>query len=573
MTGTAVTFSSLDWTIVALYFVANTAICVWCALMKERDTSDYFLASRGAGWFLIGSSIFASNIGAEHLIGLAGSGADSGMAFAHWELHSYLVLVLGWVFAPFYLRANIFTTPEFLERRYTPATRTVLSLIFFVSYILTKASVTIFAGAFAIQTILGYQSVQLPLLGEVDFFWLAAFSLVTITGIFVILGGMKSVLWTEAMHVPVLLTGSIVLLLVGLTQIGGLDALRAANPETIHLWRPLSTTPETQGFPGFLFDPSSTPWLGVLLTSPIIGLWYWCTDQYIVQRVLTAKNLREARRGTMFAGYLKLAPVFIFLLPGMIAVALYKQGAPGFESIGANPQGAFPVLVSNLLPVGLRGLVLAGMLSALMSALASLFNSTATLFTVDFYKRLRPQSSERHLVFVGRLATAIVILLGMAWIPFLQDLGKGQLYTYLQLVQSLLAPSIAAVFMLGIFSRGVTPHSGLIGIATGFVVGMSRLVLQATHEMYHIEWPGLVQAFVDINWLYFSFLLFAFTCVLIFAVSAVTPKASPEQLAGLTYGSVTKEQDAADRATFGFWEIFHTGAILAIIAGIYIYFW
>jgi SSS family solute:Na+ symporter len=573
MTGTAVTFSSLDWTIVALYFVANTAICVWCALMKERDTTDYFLASRSAGWFLIGSSIFASNIGAEHLIGLAGSGADSGMAFAHWELHSYLVLVLGWVFAPFYLRANIFTTPEFLERRYTPATRTVLSLIFFVSYILTKASVTIFAGAFAIQTILGYQSVQLPVLGEVDFFWFAAFGLVTITGIFVILGGMKSVLWTEAMHVPVLLTGSIVLLIVGLTQIGGLDALRAANPETIHLWRPLSTTPATQGFPSFLFDPSSTPWLGVLLTSPIIGLWYWCTDQYIVQRVLTAKDLREARRGTMFAGYLKLAPVFIFLLPGMIAVALFKQGVPGFESIGTNPQGAFPVLVSNLLPVGLRGLVLAGMLSALMSALASLFNSTATLFTVDFYKRLRPQSTERHLVYVGRLATAVVILLGMAWIPFLQDLGKGQLYTYLQLVQSLLAPSIAAVFMLGIFSRGVTPHSGLIGIVTGFLVGMLRLVLQATHEMYHIEWPSLVQAFVDINWLYFSFLLFAFTCVLIFAVSAVTPKAPPEQLAGLTYGSVTQEQNAATRASFGFWEIFHTGVILAIIAGIYIYFW
>jgi SSS family solute:Na+ symporter len=381
------------------------------------------------------------------------------------------------------------------------------------------------------------------------------------------------VLWTEAMHVPVLLTGSIVLLVVGLSQIGGLDALRAANPETIHLWRPLSTTPATQGFPDFLFDPSSTPWLGVLLTSPIIGLWYWCTDQYIVQRVLTARDLREARRGTMFAGYLKLAPVFIFLLPGMIAVALYKQGASGFESIGTNPQGAFPVLVSNLLPVGLRGLVLAGMLSALMSALASLFNSTATLFTVDFYKRLRPQSSERHLVLVGRLATAVVILLGMAWIPFLQDLGKGQLYTYLQLVQSLLAPSIAAVFMLGIFSRGVTPHSGLIGIVTGFVVGMLRLVLQATHEMYHIQWPGLVQAFVDINWLYFSFLLFVFTCVLIFAVSAVTKKASPEQLAGLTYGSVTQEQHAATRASFGFWEIFHTGVILAIIAGIYIYFW
>jgi SSS family solute:Na+ symporter len=573
MTGTAVTFGTLDWAIVALYFVANTAICIWCAMQKEKNTADYFLASRSAGWFLIGSSIFASNIGAEHLIGLAGSGADSGMAFAHWELHSYLVLVLGWIFAPFYLRAKVFTTPEFLERRYTPGTRTFLSFIFLVSYILTKASVTIFAGAFAIQTILGYQTVNLPLFGETDFFWFSAFFLVIITGVFVVLGGMKSVLWTEAMHVPVLLTGSAVLLFVGLGEIGGLDALRAANPETIHLWRPLSTTPETQGFPGFLFDPSNTPWLGVLLCSPIIGLWYWCTDQYIVQRVLTARGLKEARRGTIFAAYLKLAPVFIFLLPGMIAVALYKQGFPGFESIGENPQGAFPVLVSNLLPVGLRGLVLAGMLSALMSALASLFNSTATLFTVDFYKRLRPQSSETHLVSVGRVATVGVIVLGMLWIPFLQDLGKGQLYTYLQLVQSLLAPSIAAVFMAGIFSSYVTPKSGLYGIVAGFVIGMGRLVLQAMHETQGIEWPSLIQAFVDVNWLYFSFLLFVFTCALIWIVSQFTPKASAEQLAGLTYSSVSAAQNAEDRQSYGFWEIFHTCVIVGIIASIYIYFW
>src|SRR5215470_13932540 len=189
MTGSAVSFGPLDWTVVGLYFLVNTAICIWAAMQKEKNTTDYFLASRSAGWFLIGSSIFASNIGAEHLIGLAGSGAGSGMAFAHWELHSYLVLVLGWVFAPFYLRANVFTTPEFLERRYTPATRTVLSLIFFVSYILTKASVTIFAGAFAIQTILGYDVVSVPLFGQIDFFWFAALSLVIITGVFVILGG------------------------------------------------------------------------------------------------------------------------------------------------------------------------------------------------------------------------------------------------------------------------------------------------------------------------------------------------------------------------------------------------
>jgi SSS family solute:Na+ symporter len=572
MTGTAVSFGALDWAVVAIYFIINTGICVWCAMMKEKDTADYFLASRSAGWFLIGSSIFASNIGAEHLIGLAGSGADSGMAFAHWELHSYLVLILGWIFAPFYLRANIFTTPEFLERRYTPATRTFLSIIFLVSYILTKASVTIFAGAFAIQTVLGYEHVNLPLLGQTDFFWFSAFFLVIITGVFVVAGGMKSVLWTEAMHVPVLLVGSTVLLVVGLGQIGGFEALREANADTISLWRPLSTTPETQGFPGFLFDPSATPWLGVLLCSPIIGMWYWCTDQYIVQRVLTARNLKEARRGTIFAAYLKLVPLFIFLLPGMIAVALYKQGTPGFEIIGTDPQAAFPVLVSNMLPVGLRGLVLAGMLAALMSALASLFNSTATLFTVDIYKRLRPQSSEKHLVNVGRLATGAVIVLGMLWIPFLQDLGKGQLYTYLQVVQALLAPSIAAVFMLGIFAHGVTPKSGMVGLVFGFVVGMGRLILQATHDVYGIDW-GPLQVLVDINWLYFSVFLFIFSCVVIFATSMVTPKAPESQLAGLTYSSVTKEMTDDDRQSFGFWEIFHSIVIVSIIIGIYIYFW
>jgi SSS family solute:Na+ symporter len=569
----AVAFAPLDWTVVGLYFLVNTGICVWAALQREKDTADYFLASRSAGWFLIGSSIFASNIGAEHLVGLAGSGASSGMALAHWELHSYLCLMLGWVFAPFYLRSKIFTTPEFLEKRYTPATRTVLSLIFLVSYVLTKASVVIFAGAFAIQTVLGYETVSLPIFGEVSFFWFAAFSLVIVTGAFTVVGGMKSVLWTEAMHVPVLLVGSSVLLVVGLTQIGGMGALREANPETIHLWRPLSTSPETSGFPGFLFEKSETPWLGVLLCSPLIGLWYWCTDQYIAQRVLTAKNLKEARRGTLFAGYLKLAPLFIFLLPGMIAVALFKNGTPGFEGIGANPQSAFPTLVSNLLPVGLRGLVLAGMLSALMSALASLFNSTATLFTVDFYKRLKPASTEKHLVMVGRLATAGMIVLGMLWIPFLEKLGRGQLYSYLQLVQSLLAPAIAAVFMLGIFSSRVTPRSGLVGLSSGFVLGLLRLILQAQHEMNGVTYPGAVQAFVDINWLYFSFLLFVFTCALIFTVSMFTAKASPEKLAGLTYQSVSGEQASEDRKTWGFWEVFHTCMILAIIAGIYIYFW
>jgi solute:Na+ symporter, SSS family len=561
MTGTGVAFSPLDWGIVALYFVVNTGICIWAAMLKEKDTSDYFLASRNASWWLIGSSIFASNIGAEHLIGLASSGAKTGMAFAHWEFHSYVVLILGWVFAPFYLRAKIFTTPEFLEKRYTPATRMILSLIFLISYVLTKASVTIFAGAFAIQTILGWETLPGT---SINFFWFSALSLVIVTGAFTIVGGMKSVLWTEAMHVPVLLGG-------------GLGPLLSANENTRHLWAPLQDAHGATWLPrdlSFLFDNQEAhlPWLGVLLASPIIGLWYWCTDQYIAQRVLTGKDLRESRRGTIFAAYLKLAPVFIFLLPGMIAVALQRQHFPGFEQIEANPQGAFPMLVSSLLPIGLRGLVLAGMLSALMSALASLFNSTATLFTVDFYKRVRPQSTEKHLVFVGRCATLAVVGIGMLWIPFLQGLGRGSLYGYLQLVQSLLAPAIAAVFMLGIFSKGVTPQSGLVALIVGFLIGVSRLILQGTHETMHIDY-GFVQPLVDMNWLYFSFGLFVFTCVLILLVSQVTPGAPAEQIAGLTYSSITPQQKAEERASYGLSEIVHTCVVLAIIAGVYVYFW
>ena len=566
-----VQFAPLDWLVVGLYFAVLAGIALWVAFKREKTTTDYFLASRNAGWFLIGTSIFASNIGAEHLVGLAGSGAGSGMAYAHWELHSYLCIVLGWLFAPFYLRSNVFTTPEFLEKRYTPATRTVLSLIFLVSYILTKASVTIFAGAITIKTILGIETMAVPLLGEVDFFWIAALALVVITGLYTIVGGMKAVLWTEGVQAPLLLIGSVIILVIGLDRIGGMEALRAANADTFSMWRPLSTTPETQGFPGLLFEPTDTPWLGVMLASPILGLWYWCTDQYIVQRILAAQNLKQARRGAIFAGYLKLFPVFIFLIPGMIAVTLQQQGAPGFAEM-KSPDQAFALLASALLPDGVRGLVLAGMLAALMSSLASLFNSTATLFTVDFYKRVRPQASEAHLVTVGRIATIVVVLAGIAWIPILLGM-KGQLYAALQFVQSLLAPAIAAVFLLGIASKWVTPISGLVGLVAGFSVGMARLVLQTLNQAGEIAYPAPIQVFVDINWLYFAAMLFGFTCLVVLAVSAVTPKAPPEKIAGLTLDSVSAEDRAAVRASYGAWEIAHSAIILAIIAGVYAYFW
>jgi SSS family solute:Na+ symporter len=238
-----------------------------------------------------------------------------------------------------------------------------------------------------------------------------------------------------------------------------------------------------------------------------------------------------------------------------------------------SPDQAFPLLASYLLPEGLRGLVLAGMLAALMSSLASLFNSTATLFTVDFYKRLRPRSSETHLVNVGRIATLIVVAAGIAWIPIMRVIGGGQLYAALQLVQALLAPAIAAVFMMGIASKFVTPISGLIGLVAGFSIGLTRLILQTSHEIAGATYPPLVQAFVDINWLYFAFLLFAFSCLVVLAVSTVTPKASAEKLAGLTADTITPAQHAEVRTSYGLWDIAHSAAILVIIGAVYVYFW
>lgn len=263
-----INLSSLDWGVIGLYFAVLAAVAVWVVTRKDRDSKDYFLASKNAGWVLIGCSIFASNIGSEHLVGLAGTGAQSGMAFAHWELHSYMIIVLGWLFAPFYLRANIFTTPEFLERRYSPATRTLLSAVFLLSYILTKVSVTVYAGALVLKTVLGIET-----MAGIDFFWIGALGLVIVTGLYTVAGGMKAVLYTEVVQAPLLLFGSLLILFIGLDRIGGWSELARINEATLHLWRPLSTTAETTGFPAFLFDPSETPWLGVLLASPIIGLW------------------------------------------------------------------------------------------------------------------------------------------------------------------------------------------------------------------------------------------------------------------------------------------------------------
>lgn len=538
--------STLDWLVLAGFFVLLLGVVGMSMRQKEEDTADYFLAGRNASWLVIGASIFASNIGSEHLVGLSGSGAQSGMALAHWELQSWIILLLGWIFVPFYWSSGVYTMPEFLERRYNSASRTFLSVISLVSYVLTKVAVTVYAGGIAFKTILGIDSIW-----GIDFFWISALGLVIITGIYTVLGGMKAIMWTSVLQTPVLIIGSVVMLVVGLDQVGGWSEVERINDANLHLIRAASD--------------ADFPWPGIIFGSFIIGFWYWCTDQYIVQRVLSAKGIKEARRGTMFAGYLKLLPVFIFLFPGMIAVALKEKGIISY----ASADQAFPTLVAELLPSGVKGIVIGGLVAALMSSLASLFNSSATLFTIDFYKKFKPESSEKHLLKVGRLATIVIVILGILWIPVM-SLIADVLYEYLQSVQSLIAPGIAAVFLLGLVSRRITPAAGYAGLISGFVLGMIRLVMLPFKD--NLAGSSLAWI-VEMNWLYYCILLFVLVIVIMIAVSMFTKAASEEKLRGLTFrtldkGTFKEVVDGLDK-----WDYIHTVGILGISAFIYIRFW
>lgn len=557
-------FAMLDWLVLGAFCLALIGIIVWVSRMKEDTSSDYFLAGRDATWVAIGASIFASNIGSEHLVGLAGAGASSGMAMAHWEMHGWIILILGWLFVPFYARSGVFTMPEFLEKRFNPASRSLLSIISLVSYVLTKVAVTVYAGGIVFKEVFGIESIW-----GIDFFWFGAIGLVVITGIYTVIGGMKSVLYTSILQTPVLLIGSLTILVIGLMKVGGWDELMRICSEAPVVYASAPNYVSNDFMTNLIRSASDPefPWTGVLLGSAIIGFWYWCTDQYIVQRVLSGRDQREARRGTIFGAYLKITPVFIFLIPGMIAYALNKQGVISLSSSDA----AFPTLVSSLLPAGLKGVVVGGLLAALMSSLASLFNSSAMLFTVDFYKKWKPNTPEKELVQVGRMATVAIVVLGIVWIPVMQSMGSV-LYEYLQQVQGLLAPGIAAVFFMGVFYKKATPKAGMWGLIVGFAVGMFRLVVNIFKESVT---PGsfIHDYFIATNWLHFCIFLFFFTIVLIVVVSLFTESAKPEQLAGLTYGNATEAERAETRASWNKWDVFHSVAIVVIILAFYIYFW
>ncbi|MEE9168732.1 MAG: sodium:solute symporter [bacterium] len=529
----------LDYFIIALYFICVFVIAWWATEREKssRGTSaGYFLAGRNAGWFVIGASLFASNIGSEHLVGLAGTGAASGVAVAQFEiLASLILLILGWVFVPFYLKSQVFTMPEFLERRYSPGARVYLSWISIIGYVLTKISVTIAAGGIVFETLLGID------------FWTGAIIVVLITGLYTMLGGLRAVLYTDLMQMFVLIGGAVTVTVSGLIAVGGWGAMyEIAGSSFFNVWQPMS-------------DPNF-PWTGILFGAPILGVWYWCTDQFIVQRVLSAKGEKDARMGTIFGGYLKILPLFIFVIPGVIAYCLSQSGKLQL----AQPDQALPALVGALLPIGFRGLVVAGLLAALMSSLSSVFNSCSTLITFDIYKKMHPGASERQLVLVGRIATGVLVVFGLMWIPFIKTIS-GQLYQYLQSVQAYISPPIAAVFLLGIFFRRLNARGAMASLLTGFVFGIGRLVAEINKDRL----GGFLYEYADINFLHFAFFLFVVCSAVLIIVSLTAPPPSEDKLKNLTYSTT-------GRSKFGLlwqrWDVRLSILLVALVGLVWIYF-
>ncbi|MHC5064389.1 MAG: sodium:solute symporter [Planctomycetota bacterium] len=579
---------TLDWLTIAGYFALLFGLAIW-VIRRNRDTADdYFLAGRNLSWWIVGASIFASNIGSEHLVGLAGSGCTDGVAMAHYELHAWCLLVLGWLFVPFYARSRVFTMPEFLERRYSAGSRLVLSAVSLIAYVLTKIAVGIYAGGIVFRTLLPEAALQVGSF-TLDSFWIGSILVILLTGAYTVIGGLRAVAYTEALQTLVLVLGSILVTIYGLIALGGWGQLReVAGSEMFNLWKPL--VPE--GMTG-TWEPvhdedriawyfnADYPWLGMLFCAPVIGLWYWCTDQYIVQRALGARDEQQARRGSIFAAFLKLLPVFIFIVPGMICYALAESGAvselrealfTSGELDRAKSQAAFPLMVKHVLPAGVRGLVVAGLLAALMSSLAGVFNASSTLFTMDMYSRWRPHASQHQLVWMGRVVTALMVVVGLLWVPVIQG-GQG-LYHYLQSVQGYLAPPIFVVFFLGIFASRFTSRACLATLIIGFALGLFRLAVDTPTKLWDHEYAhgSLLWVINKIYFQYYSLLIFLVCVASMLVISSFGSRSTGAGLSGMTFQTTSEEARLDSRRSWNQVDVFASlGVLLAILAA-YLYF-
>ncbi len=550
--------SIIDISIVVAYFLAVFALAAWVTVRERRakadsyGSKDYFLGGKNLGWFVIGASLFASNIGSEHLVGLAGSGAKGDMPAAQFELLAALILIiLGWVFVPFYLRSGVYTMPEFLERRYSASARNYLSIVSILAYILTKISITVFAGALVFE-VMGME------------FWTGAMLVVLFTGIYTVFGGLRAVLFTDMMQMFVFVGGAIAIVYLGLQQLGGLDGMYAAIAEGsakdanldeskfFNLWRPSSD--------------GAYPWTGILFGAPILGIWYWCTDQFIVQRVLSAKDVNNARKGALFGGFLKILPMFIFVIPGVIAFALAQRGVIQLSE----PDKALPTMIASFLPTGVRGLVLAGLLAALMSSLSSVFNSCSTLFTIDFYKKWKPAAAERELVFIGQIATFALVVLSLAWIPFMRAMMEGSsFYQYLQSIQAYISPPIAAAFLLGLFVKRINATGAIWALWSGFVLGIGRLIAEYQKNTGNIGEESILYGFASVNFLHFAIILFVICAIIMIAMSLTAPQHAAAKLEHVTYTRPPKGTAEFSPRNRDFWL---TMLLIGIILVIWVIF-
>ena len=590
--------TGIDWLVIGIYFSILLCVAWWVVRQGKDSATDYFLAGRNLGWWVIGASIFASNIGSEHVVGLAGAGATSGVAMAHYELHAWCLLVLAWVFVPFYMRSMVFTMPEFLERRFSTNSRYVLSIVSLITFVVSKIAVGIFAGGVVFSTLLPEMQIRIGSL-VIDSFWIGSVLVIGLTGLYTILGGMRAVAYNDAVQVLILILGSGLLTFYGLNKLGGWSELRHwCGSDMFNLWKPLIPAGVEGTWAPVIeknvagqivkqawYFNGNFPWLGMLFCAPIIGLWYWCTDQYIVQRALGAPNETIARRGSIFAAFLKLFPVYLFIIPGLVCYALAKSGkipelasmlGPDGQAIPAVAQGSFPMMVQFLLPPGLRGIVVAGLLSALMGSLAGVFNACSTLFTVDLYEKWKPNASQHQLVRTGRIATAIMVFIALAWIPVIKN-AHG-LYNYLQAIQGYLAPPIFVVFFLGVFFKRMNAQGALWSMIVGFVLGIFRMLVDTPVTLglqgFQDGYPagGILWIVNNIYFQYFSVLITIVSAIVMVVVSYATSEPDYAKIQSLTFETTTKEDKVRTRAGWDWREVSASGFILVCILGAYLYF-
>ncbi|RMI13374.1 MAG: sodium transporter [Calditrichaeota bacterium] len=532
--------ATIDAVIVGLYFLTVMLIGFYFAHHKKDTPTAYFLADRNLGWFVLGISLFATNISSEHFVGLAGYGAGRGLAVGNIEwLAIPFLMLLGRFFAPIFLKAGIFTVPEFFGRRFNTASRMYLSGISIISYLLTKISVSLFAGGVLLKALLGWDM------------YTSAVLMVVITGIYTIVGGMRAVVFTSLLQGIMLIVGAVLLTALGLWEVGGISGLQAALPEShFSIFKPVT-------------DPDF-PWTGILFGAPILAIWYWCTDQYIVQRVLCARDAAAAREGTLFTGFLKILPMFILVVPGLIAAVLYPgiQGDDAYASL----------LTGSLLPVGVKGIVLVGVLAALMSSLSGCFISASTLFTMDFYRYFRPNAPDKKLVLVGQLATTFTVGVAILWIPLIRSVNS-HLYVYLQSLQAFISPPIAAVFFLGLFWKRLNGRGAIVALIGGGLIGGLRLFLEWMGR-FHPPGSPLLRWLIEMNFLHFAALLFCLSALLLILGSfsapvARSPKVEPYTLPWKGYFPLRPTLDTSSASQSGRATRVFSVALLLVLIGLW----